>query len=194
MSWEIIIKPDGAVESVKVSTAVGEREITDNYSKEDLSNYSIETKSEEVPLSELFNSGVKKIVARSDTDNALLVQRQEERDNGDEQEDTTDPNDVPAPPLVDTREVTGKAKQDYYERLIRSANYQDESQPSVIRKLIYQHSPLTKGELAEMAEEYGYEPTSGGFGSCLRVLNTVTQEIEREGRGDSEQITWIGKE
>lgn len=92
------------------------------------------------------------------------------------------------PDLPDVRNFSNKTNEQYYKRLVSS----EDSQPSVLRKIIFNEKEASKEELKQLMERKGYNPRSSGFGASLRVLDEVTGEIERKGRGDDQTIRWTG--
>lgn len=97
--------------------------------------------------------------------------------------------DLPPVPDVDTTGIEVQARRRFYERLRNSS----ESQPAEIRRLIYEHQELEREEFDRLIdEELGYAPDGGGTNMSLVVLESVTEEIERRGRGDNQTIVWTG--
>lgn len=102
-------------------------------------------------------------------------------------EESDDPPDVPR---VDMEDISVEARQNFYQRL----RDQPESQPGIIRRIIYSEEQLTRRELDQLIEEAGYESSGGGVSQSLVVLEEVTEEIERHGRGEDQQIEWTGED
>jgi len=99
--------------------------------------------------------------------------------------------DLPEVPEANQRATTSDDKKRY-----QSLNNPD-SQGYQIRKLIWEEGEITRGEIKNRLNEMGYENVTpgeqhSGVNSALRVLDKVTQEIERTGRGDSKTIRWVG--
>lgn len=98
--------------------------------------------------------------------------------------------EVPSVPHVDIAEIRYKGRKRFYERM----REQPDSQPATIRRIIYSQKDLTRQELDRRIQKEGYESGSGGTSQSLVVLDKVTEEIERHGRGEEQRITWIGQE
>jgi hypothetical protein len=74
-----------------------------------------------------------------------------------------------------------------------------ERQPFDTRRIIYESGELTERKLKEMLHEQGYEGVepgkqNGSVATTLVVLDEVTNEIERHGRGEDKTIKWVGAE
>ncbi len=97
--------------------------------------------------------------------------------------------EAPPVPNVDLDDIEVQARRNFYERLRKSSD----SQPAEIRQLIYEHQELSREEFDRLIEdELGYTADGGGANMCLIVLESVTDEIERHGRGDDQTIEWTG--
>lgn len=98
-------------------------------------------------------------------------------------------HELPAVPEVTHAELSdGKLRR--YESLTNEG-----TQPYIIRKTIFEEGKLTRGELKERLQEYGYDSievgkTHTGVNSTLRVLDNFTNEIERDGRGEDKILKW----
>lgn len=103
--------------------------------------------------------------------------------------------DKEVPPVPDPiQEPRTETDQKRYEALKRKS-----SQAHTVRKIVYENEELTRGEIKEKLNEMGYKNIKPGeqhgtVNGTLRVLETVTGEIERVGRGDDKIIRWIGKD
>lgn len=96
---------------------------------------------------------------------------------------------LPPVPEVDTAEMDIAARRNFYERLRDSPD----SQPAKIRQLIYEHQELTREEFDRLLDqELGFTPEGGGANMSLVVLENITKEIERHGRGDDQTLAWVG--
>jgi hypothetical protein len=98
--------------------------------------------------------------------------------------------EVPAVPHIDMEDIQYGGRKSFYKRM----RDQPESQPATIRRIIYSEKDLTKQELDHRIQKEGYEAGSGGTSQSLVVLDKMTNDIERHGRGDEQRITWIGEE
>lgn len=102
---------------------------------------------------------------------------------------TTTNEELPPVPDVDVSKIDVAGRRNFYERMRDSP----ESQPAEIRQLIYEHQELERKEFNRLVdEELGYAPDGGGTNMSLVVLESVTEEIERQGRGDNQTIVWTG--
>jgi len=95
---------------------------------------------------------------------------------------------LPTVPSVDVSEIDVGGRQNFYRRMRDSPD----SQPAQIRRLIHEHQELNREEFDRLVEEMGYASDGGGVNMSLVVLENVTEEIERYGRGDSQRIVWVG--
>lgn len=98
--------------------------------------------------------------------------------------------DVPEVPLDDIKEN----RQPFYRRLSNP-----ERQPYTTRRIIYEAGELTERELKRRLHESGHtgvEPgkQNGSVAATLVVLDEVTKEIEREGRGEDKTLRWVEAE
>ncbi len=96
-------------------------------------------------------------------------------------------SDLPTVPSVDVSEIDVSGRRNFYERMRDSPN----SQPAQIRRLIHEHQELNREEFDRLVEEIGYASDGGGVNMSLVVLENVTEEIERHGRGESQLIVWV---
>lgn len=97
-------------------------------------------------------------------------------------------SDLPTVPNVDVSEVDVGGRRSFYRRMRDSPD----SQPAQIRRLIHEHQELNREEFDRLVEEMGYASDGGGVNMSLVVLENLTGEIERHGRGDSQRINWVG--
>ena len=101
----------------------------------------------------------------------------------------TDGKEIPPVPRVDLESIEYKGRQNFYLRM----EEQPDSQPAAIRRIICSEGELTRSELDQLIDEAGYESSSGGTSQSLVVLEEVTEEIKRRGRGDGQRIVWTGE-
>jgi hypothetical protein len=102
--------------------------------------------------------------------------------------DATDDELGPVPE-VDVSEIEVGGRRSFYERMRDSS----ESQPAEIRRLIHEHQELEREEFDRLVDdELGYASDGGGTNMSLVVLENLTEEIERHGRGDDQTIVWTG--
>jgi hypothetical protein len=99
-------------------------------------------------------------------------------------------DEPPEVPRVDIDSIEIESRKNFYRRL----RDQPESQPAVIRRVIYAEGELIRRELNQLIEDAGYASSGGGVSQSLVVLEKVTGEIERHGQGDDQRIVWIGEE
>lgn len=98
-------------------------------------------------------------------------------------------DEIPPVPDIDLSEVDVAGRRSFYNRMRDSS----ESQPAEIRRLIYEQQELSREEFDRLVdEELGYVSDGGGVGMSLVVLEKVTEEIERQGRGPNQTIVWTG--
>lgn len=106
--------------------------------------------------------------------------------------DQKEPDLSPPPvPDIDTSEMSETYRARYH-----SLN-KEGTQPNVIRRIIYENEKLTRGELKDILKESGFEgvkkgESHSGVNATLRILDEHTNEIEREGRGESKKLRWVG--
>jgi hypothetical protein len=99
-------------------------------------------------------------------------------------------SDVPDVPYIDLNSIDVDTRENFYRRL----RERPDSQPATIREIIYSKQKLSRQEFDNLLEDAGYEPSGGGVSASLVVLEDVTGEIERHGRGKDTQIIWTGAE
>lgn len=105
---------------------------------------------------------------------------------------TATSGDIPEVPEVQLDEIK-ENRQPFYRRLSNP-----ERQPHTTRRIIYEAGELTERELKRQLHESGHtgvEPgkQNGSVAATLVVLDEVTKEIEREGRGEDKTIRWVGE-
>lgn len=101
--------------------------------------------------------------------------------------------DVPPVPEVPQEDMKDNRWQ-FYRRM-----QNPERQPFDTRRLIYESGELTERELKQLLHDEGYESIepgkqNGSLAATLVVLDEVTEEIERRGRGEGKTIEWVGAE
>jgi hypothetical protein len=140
-----------------------------------------------VPLDELFeialgkNGGVESI--RLQLGNGFLRKATVRPSTSNEDEEK-----VPPVPRVDLDGIEYRGRENFYLRM----KEQPDSQPAAIRRIICSEGELTRDELDQLIDEAGYESSSGGTSQSLVVLEEVSEEIKRHGRGDDQRIVWTG--
>jgi hypothetical protein len=100
------------------------------------------------------------------------------------------PSGVPDVPYIDLNSIDVDARRNFYRRL----REHPDSQPATIREIIYSKQKLSRQEFDRLVEAAEYEPSGGGIRASLVVLEDITGEIERRGRGEDTQIIWTGAE
>lgn len=68
-----------------------------------------------------------------------------------------------------------------------------------VRRIVWEEGRTTREKIKERMNEMGYDSVKPGeqhtgVHSTLRVLEQLTGEVERRGRGDSKTIEWVGSE
>lgn len=96
--------------------------------------------------------------------------------------------DPPPVPKLDiaVEDIRTNSRQKYY----RSLLYDRETSAKLIRRLIYDAGTIQKGELRKRLEAAGYSSIETPLSGTLNVLEHLTEEIERHGRGDEEKLRW----
>lgn len=97
---------------------------------------------------------------------------------------------VPPVPHVGADEFQYNGRRKFYQRM----KEKPDSQPATIRRIMYSERDLTRRDLDQLIEEEGYQASSGGTSQSLVVLEKVTGEIERHGRGEDQRIVWSGED
>lgn len=96
----------------------------------------------------------------------------------------------PHPPEIDTDELSSSYEKRY------NAMSNEGTQPYLIREIIHDEDEISKRELKNRLQEAGYDVKIGqthtGVNETLRLLDNYTEEIQRNGRGESKTIKWIG--
>jgi len=95
--------------------------------------------------------------------------------------------DMPSVPEVSS------FKTDTDKRFYKRLKNKPDSQPAVYRRLIRNEGKVSRPRFDELAEEEGFNADGGGHNASLLVLERVTGEIERQGRGDNQRLVWVGE-
>ena len=64
---------------------------------------------------------------------------------------------------------------------------------SALRNIIKERKKISDKELRKIIEERGYNPDGGSYSAILYVLDKVTGEIKRMGRGKDKMYEWVGR-
>jgi len=91
------------------------------------------------------------------------------------------------PPIPSRSQFPNKTRSQFYNRLVDDKN----SQPAIMRRIIYAAGELTGQELLRQMNKQGYED-SGSHNACLTILEKETGEIKRHGQGNDAHIEWVG--
>jgi len=91
------------------------------------------------------------------------------------------------PPVPEVSTFKTDTDKRFYERL----KNKPDSQPAVYRRLIRNEGKVSRPRFDDLAEEEGFNPDGGGHNASLLVLERVTNEIERRGRGDDQLLVWV---
>ena len=93
------------------------------------------------------------------------------------------------PSIPDDDGLKTETDEAHYRRLVKNPD----SQPSKYRRLIRNEGEIARLKFDRWAERQGFEPETGGsHNASLLVLERIG-EIERRGRGDNQQIVWVGE-
>lgn len=183
----------------KVAAQEGVLGGTETYIKEipisDLESYEfkLDTKGYK-PLADLIKvsqseTGELKVSIQLEDLDASLRKVQPTPKTGNESQQREKSAGLPPVPEAEIGSLKNKTRKRFYKRLQDNPD----SQPAQIREIIFRKSPIKRGELLKLLKSKGYSPeTSGSVGASLKVLEDVTKEIHRKGRGDKEEIKWIG--
>jgi hypothetical protein len=96
----------------------------------------------------------------------------------------------PVPELdTDIEDIDTASRRRYYRSLVNDR----QTSAKLIRQLIYDEGSIQKGELRERLEAVGYSSIETPLSATLIVLEHLTEEIERHGRGDTEELRWRGR-
>jgi len=79
------------------------------------------------------------------------------------------------------------ADREYYNRLAENPT----SQPAQYRRAIREHGRISRIQFDGLAEDMGYNPDAGAHNASLLMLERIG-EINRDGRGDNQSISWTG--
>lgn len=94
---------------------------------------------------------------------------------------------APPTPEIDPASIDTLSHRETYESLASGRS----SLAKRIRDTIHREGTLSKGELrAELDQDYS--SYRSGVSRTLNVLESVTKEIERQGRGADETLQWVG--
>lgn len=97
------------------------------------------------------------------------------------------PTRIELPPIPNRNQFPNKTRSKFYNLLVDT----EDSQPAIMRRIIYFHGELTRQELVNEMKKHGYKD-SGSLRESLTVLEEDTGEIKRHGQGDDARIEWIG--
>jgi hypothetical protein len=114
------------------------------------------------------------------------VTDEEDRTGADQEKSELSENMPPVPEVSSFKTGTDK-------RFYRRLKNKPDSQPAVYRKLIRNEQKVTRPQFDELAEKEGFNPDGGGHNASLLVLERVTNEIKRHGRGDDQDLIWVGE-
>jgi hypothetical protein len=96
----------------------------------------------------------------------------------------------PVPELgIDIEDIDTASRRRYYQSLVNDR----QTSAKLIRQLIHDEGTIQKGDLRERLESTGYSSIETPLSATLNVLEHLTEEIERHGRGDMEELRWRGK-
>ncbi|AFK20660.1 hypothetical protein E6P09_02915 [Haloferax mediterranei ATCC 33500] len=77
----------------------------------------------------------------------------------------------------------------HYKRLVDNPD----SQPAKYRRLIRNEGKIDRPKFDRWAHRQGYEPETGGSHNASLLMLERIGEIERRGRGDDQEIAWVGE-
>ena len=179
---EIMLKQDGVHINKKIDVMGSAKTFEEDLSYDELNdNHDLRLDVEEIrPDSDEDGEFAVHITLNSD-------------ETGSRNSSTATSGDVPEVPKVPLDEIK-ENRQPFYRRLSNP-----ERQPYTTRQIIYEAGELTEREVKRRLHENGHtgvEPgkQNGSVAATLVVLDEVTQEIEREGRGEHKTIRWDGAE
>lgn len=92
------------------------------------------------------------------------------------------------PPVSDNEGLKTQTDDKHYRRLVNNPD----SQPAKYRRLIRSEGKIERPRFDQRTERQGFEPTGGSHNASLLMLERIG-EIERQGRGDSQTIFWVGE-
>lgn len=156
-------------------------------------------KDSELSLSEVAidtKDGLEVVLVPKNPDLTLMETPDENRDsaNTGPEQDTTQvtTESPPVPDLIENKEEYSNDDLRRYEQLQNKS-----TQAHMIRKILFQEGEMTRGELKEKLHDSGYDKVTvgeshSGVNSTLRVLDQMTNEIDRKGRGEEKQLIWSG--
>jgi len=96
------------------------------------------------------------------------------------------PESMPSVPKV------SRFKTDTDERFYKRLKNNPDSQPAVYRRLIRNEERIRRPKFDRWTARHGFDPSGGSHNASLLVLERVTEEIERRGRGDDQVLIWTG--
>lgn len=96
------------------------------------------------------------------------------------------PESMPPVPEV------SRFKTDTDERFYKRLKNNPDSQPAVYRRLIRNEEQIPRPKFDRWTARHGFDPSGGSHNASLLVLERVTDEIERRGRGDDQVLIWTG--
>jgi len=135
-----------------------------------------------------------RIEPTSDNNGEFAVRLQLQSDQTETVETSSEAfEDLPPVPEVQREQISDQ-RRPFYDRL-----KDPKMQPYDIRRVIYEEDELTQRELKSILQNQGHTnikpgKNHGSVGMTLVVLDEVTKEIERHGRGEEKTIKWVGEE
>lgn len=93
------------------------------------------------------------------------------------------------PPIPDDDGLKTTTDDAHYRRLVENPD----SQPAKYRRLIRNEGMIARPKFDRWAERQGFKPETGGSHNASLLMLERIDEIERQGRGNDQLITWIGE-
>lgn len=93
------------------------------------------------------------------------------------------------PPVPENDGLKTETDDAHFRRLVENPD----SQPAKYRRLIRNEGTISRPKFDRWAERQGFEPETGGSHNASLLMLERIGEIERRGRGDDQQIVWVGE-
>lgn len=93
------------------------------------------------------------------------------------------------PPIPGDSGLKTRTDNAHYQRLVENPD----SQPAKYRRLIRNEETIARPKFDRWAERQGFEPETGGSHNASLLMLERIGEIDRQGRGDKQIITWVAE-
>lgn len=168
---ELIFRKDGVIYRTTVETPFGQEVLEKRVDYSEIKGLKLSS----VSVDPVIENGVLKAI-RMDVDEFEVVDEKEEDD------------------LAKLIEKRLKEKEwPSYVRAYAHALLNPNTMAATMRKILKEKKKISDRDLRKLIEEKGYNPDGGAYSAILYVLDKVTGEIKRMGRGKDKRYEWVGE-